>query len=361
MIRAAIQLTRPGFSLDIDLNTPAHITGLFGPSGAGKTTLLHAIAGLTRPDRGRIAIGDRTLFDSTARLNLPPHRRGLGVVFQEPRLFPHYRVLRNLTYARGDRLAPASELDRLIDILELRPLLLRRIAGLSGGEKQRIALARALLSRPAALLLDEPLSSLDLRLRQAALTGLARAIAETNIPVLYVSHDLREILQLTDYLAIMHAGRIVSSGRYHEIIHQTPTWSVLRDRGASNILRGVVLQHDQPEHTTIIRLGDDTATGPELRVPPVSAAIGTPLHLSISPRDVALAAGQLVSVSIQNQLPGIVSRLSEHDRGVLVEVNIGVTLLVEVSRRAASAMGLQPGSHVVCLIKTQSVECAPAT
>lgn len=355
MILASIQLARPGFALDVNLDTTTRITGLFGPSGAGKTTLLLAIAGLVRPDRGRIAIGDRTLFDSTARFSVPPHRRGLGVVFQEPRLFPHFRVLSNLTYARGDRRAPTTDLDHLIDILELRPLLHRRIAGLSGGEKQRIALARALLSRPDALLLDEPLSSLDLRLRQAALTGLARAIAETNIPVLYVSHDLREILQLTDHLAIMHAGRVVSSGRYHEIIHQTPTWTVLRDRGACNILRGVVLRHDDPEHTTIIRLGDNTALGPELRVPPVSAAIGTSLHLSISPRDIALAAGPIGSVSIQNQLPGVVSRLSDHDRGVLVEVNVGVPLLSEVSRHAAKAMDLRVGSPVVCLVKLQAI------
>jgi molybdate transport system ATP-binding protein len=355
MIHAAVQLARDGFSLDVDLRTTSHITGVFGASGAGKTTLLHAIAGLTRPDGGRITIGDQPVFDSARNLHVPPHRRNIAVVFQEARLFPHYRVRSNMLYSPRGRTGNPADFDQLTDLLELRPLLNRRTAGLSGGEQQRVALARALLSRPRALLLDEPLSSLDVRLKQTALRGLAQAITQAPMPVLYVSHDLGEILRLTDQVAVLDAGRLVGIGSYTDLVHDAKVWSVVRERGASNIITAHLVRHDPEEKVSIVQLPGPAGSRQELVIPAVAATPGSSVSISIPPWDIALAAAPVTAVSIQNQLRGTVKRLSMHDRGVLVEIDVGSMLLAEVSRRAATTMGLREGSPVVCLIKTQSI------
>lgn len=359
MIHARVSIERGGFLLDVDLRAGAGVTGVFGASGAGKTTLLHTIAGLHRPDRGEIVVGGRTVFDSERRVNVRPHRRGVGVVFQESRLFPHMRVRGNLRYGLpGDPQAPA-EFDAIVDRLEIRPLLDRAIDGLSGGERQRVALARALISRPRALLLDEPLASLDVRLRDAALGLIARTLAAAALPALYVSHDLGEILRLTDQLAIIDRGRFVACGSYSALLHNAAAWSVLRGRGAVNVLPAGLVRQDPTEGLSVARVGSVHGGGQEVLVPAVEGAAGSPVSLSVPPWDVALAGGRVESVSIQNQLRGVVTRITEHDRGVLVEVDIGAPLFAEISRRAAGAMGLRIGSSVVCLIKTQSISANP--
>lgn len=352
---ARVKLERPGFLLDVDLRAEGRVTGVFGASGAGKTTLLHTIAGLRRPDLGAIVIGGATVFDSERRIDVRPHRRRIGVVFQEPRLFPHRRVRGNLLYGRPRGPLPPAEFDAIVDRLEVRALLDRRIDGLSGGEQQRVALARALLSRPRALLLDEPLASLDIRLRSAALQLLARTIAAAEMPVLYVSHDLGEILRLTDQLAILDGGRLVGCGKYTNLLHDAAVWSLVRDRGAVNVIPAFLLRQDPEEGLSVVRVGDPLGVGQEIFVPAVEGNPGAAVSLSIPPWDVALASGRVESVSIQNQLRGTVARITEHERGVLIEVDIGAPLFAEISRRAAVAMGLRAGSPVVCLIKTQAI------
>lgn len=363
VIHARVRIERPAFVLDVDLRTEERegncITGVFGASGAGKTTLLHAIAGLRRPDRGEITVGGTAVFDSAKRIDVPPHRRGVGVVFQEPRLFPHRSVRGNLFYGRPRGPRSTAEFDAIVDRLEVRPLLDRGTEGLSGGEQQRVALARTLLSRPRALLLDEPLASLDIRLRHAALGLIARTLAAANLPALYVSHDLGEILRLTDRLAIIDRGRLVASGPYTGLLHDAAAWSVLRDRGAVNVLPAVLLRHDPVEGLSVVRVGIRPGDDQEFVCPAVEGAPGSPVSLSVPPWDVALAAGRVESVSIQNQVRGTVTRITNHPRGVLVEVDVGTPLFAEISGRAAATMGLRAGSPVVCLIKTQSI-CANA-
>jgi molybdate transport system ATP-binding protein len=203
-----------GFLLDCAFTTSARVTALCGPSGSGKTSVLSVIAGLRRPDEGRIALGARTLFDSTQGINLAPEARRIGYVFQEHLLFPHLDVRRNLLYGwrRRPAGARAIDFDRVVQVLELGSLLERSPPMLSGGEKQRVALGRALLSAPALLLLDEPLAALDQPLKERILGYVDRALEEWRLPAVYVTHQLAEVTRLAEYVVIMEAGRVVFAG-----------------------------------------------------------------------------------------------------------------------------------------------------
>jgi len=197
------------FSLAVQFAAEGGVTALFGPSGAGKTTLVNMIAGLAKPDRGRIAFDDTVLFDSTARINVPAHRRRIGYVFQEGRLFPHMTVARNLDYGRRmSGVAPdQAQADHIIDLLDIRPLLERRPGKLSGGERQRVAMGRALLMRPR-LLLDEPLASLDARRKAEILPYLERLRDDAKVPMVYVSHDAREVRRIASSVVWLEDGRV---------------------------------------------------------------------------------------------------------------------------------------------------------
>jgi molybdate transport system ATP-binding protein len=202
------------FSLSASFRGDGGVTALFGPSGAGKTTVVNMIAGLVRPDRGRIAIGGDVLFDSAARIDVPVHRRRIGYVFQDGRLFPHLSVRHNLDYGRWMNGHPRDEtaFRRIAGLLDIDALLDRRPGGLSGGERQRIALGRALLAQPRLLLLDEPMASLDAARKREILPYFARLRDETRLPMIYVSHDAAEVKHLADRVVLIDGGRIVKSG-----------------------------------------------------------------------------------------------------------------------------------------------------
>jgi molybdate transport system ATP-binding protein len=200
------------FSLAARFETAAGATALFGPSGAGKTTIVNMIAGLVTPDRGRIALGDDVLFDSTTRADVPPHRRRIGYVFQEGRLFPHLSVAQNLDYGRwmSGLPADAAESERVIGLLDVKPLLDRRPGKLSGGERQRVAVGRALLMRPRLLLLDEPLASLDARRKSEILPYLERLRDEAGIPMVFVSHHADEVRRIATSVVWLDDGRVTA-------------------------------------------------------------------------------------------------------------------------------------------------------
>lgn len=355
VIRADVHLAREGFELELQFETDSTVLGVFGPSGAGKTTLINLIAGLERPTRGSIIFGDQPLVDTAAALFVPTHRRRVGVVFQEHRLFPHYSVKGNLLYgARGH----GSELDRIVALLELAPLLNRHVGQLSGGERQRIALGRALLSSPRLLLLDEPLASLDLRLRRQILPYLRRVRDELNIPIVYVSHDLTEILLLTDRLLVLDRGRSVGCGGYGELVHTDPVLGVVHDRGMNNVLAARVREHKPEDGLSVLEIGPSREGNPPglLFAPLCAAAVGCPVMISIRPWDIALAAQPITGVSILNQVSGTVSRCSAHERRMLVDVEIGAPLIVEISRRSAIALNIRKGAEITCLIKSHSLQ-----
>ena len=210
MIEIQARLKRKHFELDASLQLNQRVTAIYGPSGAGKSTLLSIIAGITQPDSGRIVIDGECLFDSQARINKPIHQRKIGLVFQEGRLFPHLTVEHNLSYALN--FTPVQnqqfQLKQIVELLELEALLKQKPHQLSGGEKQRVALGRALLSSPRLLMLDEPLASLDDRLKSQILPFLKLVSTEINIPMIYISHSKKEIMQITDNLIDIQHGKV---------------------------------------------------------------------------------------------------------------------------------------------------------
>ena len=213
------------FALFARFSTAAGVTAVFGPSGAGKTSIINMIAGLLSPDRGRIALGDEVLFDHAAKVNVPAHRRGIGYVFQEGRLFPHLSVGQNLAYGRWMRGLPrdASEAERIIELLDLAAFLKRRPGRLSGGERQRVAIGRALLMQPRLLLLDEPLASLDAARKGEILPYLERLRDIARVPMVYVSHQAEEVSRIATAVVRVEAGRVVAVGGLEllrESVHQ---------------------------------------------------------------------------------------------------------------------------------------------
>ena len=214
MLTVEIEKRLGDFTLGARFESAGGITAVFGPSGAGKTTLVNAIAGLIAPDRGRIAIDGTVLFDSERRINLPPHRREIGYIFQEGRLFPHFSVSRNLDYGRRMRGLPedAKQLERIVSLLDIGHLLERRPGKLSGGERQRVAIGRALLTRPRLLLLDEPLASLDAARKREILPYLERMRDEFGVPMVYVSHQAAELRRIATSVVRLEAGRVAAAG-----------------------------------------------------------------------------------------------------------------------------------------------------
>jgi molybdate transport system ATP-binding protein len=213
MFDVAIKKTLGDFSLDVRFNSKAPVTALFGPSGSGKTTVGNAISGLLKPDAGKIAVDDKLLFDSEARASIPVHRRRVRVVFQESRLFPHLNVKQNLLYGRWlSRKGKGNEFDEVVRLLGLENLLTRRPRTLSGGERQRVAIGRALLADPAALLMDEPLASLDEARKQEIFPYLEKLVATAKIPILYISHVQEEIERLAQTVVVLDQGRVKSVG-----------------------------------------------------------------------------------------------------------------------------------------------------
>jgi molybdate transport system ATP-binding protein len=214
MLHVDVEKRLGEFSLAVKFETAGGVTALFGPSGSGKTSIVHMIAGLISPDRGRIALDDQVLFDSAARINLPAHKRRVGTVFQEGRLFPHLTVAQNLDYGRWMQRLPADDTERarVIALLNIGHLLTRRPGHLSGGERQRVAFGRALLMKPRLLLLDEPLASLDRARKQEILPYLAKLRDEAKVPMIYVSHQAGEIVRLASQVVRIEDGHVLATG-----------------------------------------------------------------------------------------------------------------------------------------------------
>jgi molybdate transport system ATP-binding protein len=214
VLKVAVEKRLGDFILAAEFETKDGATALFGPSGAGKSTIANLIAGLIAPDRGRIALDDTVMFDSGARIDVPPHRRRIGYVFQEGRLFPHLTVRRNLDYGRymSGHSRDDTEMARVVDLLDIEPLLDRRPGKLSGGERQRVAIGRALLMRPQLLLFDEPLASLDAARKREILPYLVRLRDDAKVPMLYVSHHAPELRRIATEVLRIEDGRITAQG-----------------------------------------------------------------------------------------------------------------------------------------------------
>jgi molybdate transport system ATP-binding protein len=341
-----------GFSLDVAFKTPTPgITAIFGPSGCGKSTILAAVAGLLRPDSGHVALDGQVLFEAERRLSVPPEQRRCGVVFQESRLFPHFSVETNLRYGlrRAPRRAEGLDFAEVVELLGIGPLLGRRPTGLSGGEKQRVALGRALLSRPHLLLMDEPLAALDNARKAEVLPFLARLRQRLRIPALYVTHALDEVDQLADSLVLMQAGRVLASGSVEDLAARTDLPALAGRRDAGAVLACTVLGHEPARGLTRLAF-----PGGQLLVPLQGLAVGATLRVRVRARDVSVAIGAPEGLSMQNVLPAMLESIEPgHAHEAMLRLRVGPSLfLARVTADAVSRLRLAPGQPVWALVKS---------
>ncbi|KAA2314724.1 molybdenum ABC transporter ATP-binding protein [Pseudooceanicola sediminis] len=341
-----------GFNLDAAFEAPAGITVLFGRSGSGKTTIINAVAGLLRPDAGRIAIDDWVLLDRAAGVSLPVHRRRLGYIFQDARLFPHLNVRQNLLFGRffAPRDAPRADMGRVVEMLGIGPLLGRRPAMLSGGERQRVAIGRALLASPRLILADEPLAALDEGRKAEILPYFERLRDEVAVPILYVSHAPAEVARLATTVVALEDGRVTGQGPAIQILgdpNVMPTG--VRDAGA--LLQAVVVRHHDDG------LSELSAGGVALFLPRVPHAPGGQLRLRIAASEVILSRARPEGLSALNILPGVVEAIRDGDGpGAIVSLNTPAgRVLARLTRRSVAAMALAVGAECHAIVKTVAI------
>jgi len=342
----------PDFSLDLDFTAPQGITVLFGRSGSGKTTIANAVAGLIRPHSGRISVNDRVLFDSEAGICLPPHRRRLGYIFQEGRLFPHLTVRQNLGYGRW--FAPKAEVgesfDNVVEMLGIGHLMERRPGALSGGEKQRVAIGRALLAAPHLIVADEPLAALDDQRKEEILPYFEQLRDEVSVPILYVSHSAVEVARLATTVVALEDGTVVRQGSAADVLGDpslAPTG--VRDVGA--VLDARVTCH----HTD--GLTELEAGGMALFLPRIAQSPGVKVRIRIAAHDVILARDNPVGLSALNLLSGKIHSIHEGEGpGAIVSLDTAAgRVLSRITQRSALALKLAPGVACCAIIKTVAI------
>ncbi len=356
-----VEATVGSFTLQAQGSIADGITALFGASGSGKTTLLHVLAGLQVVNHGSIQLRGEHLLDSGRGFCLPPEKRRIGVVFQEGRLFPHLNVGENMRFGMRSDVQGAPEFDDVTALLELRDILHRRGNGLSGGERQRVALARALLAAPRLLLLDEPLASLD-RARRAAILPYLRMLPERyGIPALYVSHDLTEVLSLTDRLIVLDHGRVIGSGSYRDLALSDDLVGRASPLAKTNVLRGEVTKVEGEMCWVKVTNPRTKSSTTALEIGAIAKAqeVGSTVRLLIGAEELVLATGDVGSTSIQNHIPGRVLRRTDGESESVIEIEAlsgGTNLLAEVTLRSANQLELNRGAKLTVLFKATAVK-----
>ncbi|WP_097190972.1 molybdenum ABC transporter ATP-binding protein [Caballeronia arationis] len=356
-IEARFLVQQGGFTLDVDVRLPGRgVTALFGHSGSGKTTVLRCLAGLTKPTRGRLCVNGETWLDTANGIFLPTHKRPLGYVFQEASLFPHLTVERNLRYGMSRVPATARRVDlaQAAGLLGIGHLLDRMPAGLSGGEKQRVGIARALLTSPRLLLLDEPLASLDQKRKLEILPYLERLHDELDIPILYVSHAPEEVARLADHLVLLENGRALASGPIAQTLARLDLPMTMAD-DASVVIEGMVGAHDATYGLLTLGLPGGRAS---LRVVHAALPAGRPMRIVVRARDVSLASSAASDTSVLNVLPATVVAMepAADPAQMMVRLDIdGTPLLSRITRYSYDHLGLHVGARVWAQVKAVSL------
>lgn len=342
------------FSLVVDERVPLEgVTAVFGPSGSGKTSLLNLVAGFLRPDQGEITFAGETWTRTQPKAWVPPHRRPVGTVFQDAQLFPHLSARGNLDYAerRADAASPGHPRAKIEAAMALGPLLERAVQTLSGGEKQRVAIARTLLTRPRLLLLDEPLSALDTARKADLLPFLETLKTEFALPTLYVSHDVDEVSRIADRVMMLDEGRVIATGRTDEVLSRFGLEAGRNPYEQASVLRGRIDQDAARDGLIAVRIGDAAMW----LAADIDLANGADVALKIPARDVSIALEKPTGISIQNMLAATVVDIDPTKRPAFQSVTLSVgdqTLLATVTRKAVTDLGLAPGRSVYALIKS---------
>ncbi len=353
MIEVGVTHRLGSFTLDARFAASGRLIALFGHSGSGKTSLINVIAGLIRPERGRVAINGAVLTDTARGIFVPPHRRKLGTIFQEGRLFPHMSVRQNLLY--GAWFARAAQrhanLSRVAGLLGIGPLLNRYPGGLSGGEKQRVAIGRALLASPELLLMDEPLASLDEPRKLEILPYLERLRDEARIPIIYVSHSVAEVARLSDTLVILEAGKVRAAGPTIELMQRL---DLIPPAGTGEA--GALIEAQVESHDGVYGLTTLVSRAGTWKVPRLDASPGKPVRMRIKARDVLIAKERPEAMSALNVIPATVAEIGPMD-GPGVEIKLdcgGEALLARLTRYSVERLSLRVGTPVFAIVKSVS-------
>jgi molybdate transport system ATP-binding protein len=357
-LSVAVRKCYPGageFALDVNFSVSAGFTILFGASGAGKTTLLDCVAGLVRPDEGSIRVGATVFFDSESRMDLPVTRRKVGYVFQSLALFPHLSVEDNVAYGLHAR--PTHErttaVAAILEAFHIQGLRRRRPAEISGGERQRVALARSLVTDPSILLLDEPLAALDAAIKARIVEDLRGWNEAHQIPILYVTHSREEVFSLGNRVVLLDRGRVVASGDPHEVMGAPRQETVAQLAGFENIFDVTMDSAHEDRGTMTCRLLPD---GPLLETPLVRVAAGSNLRVGIRAGDILLATARPEGLSARNVLRGKIVALARRDVMISAVVDVGVRMEVHLTLAARDALNLAPGRDVWLIVKTHSCQ-----
>ncbi len=336
------------FRLEANFEIGASLAALFGASGSGKTSILNCIAGLHRPESGRITLNDRTLFSSRKNINLPPEKRRIGYVFQDSCLFPHMTVRGNIRYGR--RKANSINEDAVVGLLGIDGLLGRKPAQLSGGEKQRVAIARALLAEPDYLLMDEPLASLDFALKHRILPYIRRVHEEFRMPVLYVTHSIAEVLALAGEVVVLENGRVIDQGEPYEVLYHPQVLPIAQLTGVENIYEVTVEGSEERRGLTTVVFGNQ-----RLHLPYTGRSKGEKLRVGLHASDIIVAPTPPGATSARNVLKGMIEEIHTTAGSVMLYVRAGERVVVRITPDALESLGSKEGQPCYLIIKAASI------
>ncbi|MAM77413.1 MAG: molybdenum ABC transporter ATP-binding protein [Alphaproteobacteria bacterium] len=355
MLSVEIKKALETLTLDVKFKVNAGtVTALFGKSGAGKTTTVHSIAGLIRPDDGEITLNNKLLFSHNLRTNLPVYRRQIGFVFQGARLFPHMTVNKNLLFGlpRPNKIHKKITLDMVTKLLDLSSLLDRRPQTLSGGERQRVSIGRALLSQPELLLMDEPLSSIDLHLRAEILPFIQKIVAEVQIPVIYVTHSIEEAIYLADNMILISKGQILQEGSVEAVMNRLDLYPVTGRYDSGTVISAQFLNYDKG-----FDIGELKFPGGILKVPGLNGKIGDNFRAHVKARDVSVSLKKPKDVSILNLFNGkIIDIRIDNGPQVDILIDIGIPLIARITRKSLSELQLTKGTKLFTMVKAVAID-----
>lgn len=348
-----IILKQGDFTLDAIIHIKDNVVGLFGPSGAGKSTLLHLLSGLKKPQNGHIVLKGKTLCDIDNNIYLPPEERNIGVVFQDARLFPHLNIKQNIIFGMTQAIDQVF-FQTIINTLDIEPLLKRMPLHLSGGEKQRVAIARALIRKPKLLLFDEPFSGIDITMRSSLLPFISRIRREFDCPMFIISHNLPDLLCLTNSLVILKNGKILGSGDCSDLAFDTQCNALIKHAGLYATVDAQVLSIDQSNGVVALQILNNQ----QIIHAPYKAFvhIGMVVKARLRPEDVVLAKAPIDSITSQNQITAKVNRLQKFDDVVLLELDAGFKILSSVTHKAAHTFDIKEGKEIWVMFKTMAIE-----
>jgi molybdate transport system ATP-binding protein len=357
VLKFDIQLQRNDFLLNVKAEIESGITGIYGPSGHGKTSLLNAVAGLIKPDSGYIELNGVKVFDSLKRINTPVKNRKVGYVFQDVRLFPHLSINQNLKYGLQKEVVGNLSFNEVVDILDIKNLLNRKPSECSGGEKQRIAIGRALLSGAQILIMDEPFSAVDVNLRNNIIPFLNAINTRFQMPMLVVSHDLPDLLSLTNNLLLLKNGEVKAMGMFQDLVVDESNVDIMKGAGMYNAFDLFVFA-TLPAQNMILLKSDFNDFQIQALCQPLNQniEIGKQMKVLIRPEDISISLQPVAQISLRNQIQGIIEKIFSKDGLSFCLVNSGEKVLVEITEASLKNMNLEVGKKVFCLFKSAALK-----